>query len=66
MPIAAVRSLQDLVRVQKPSVRRRGRVVKQCHFFKRTGECFGTRCFWTQNGDCPFWNKNKEEFLDRF
>lgn len=50
-----IRTMQDLVRVQKPAVERKGREVTRCFFYEQTGECFGERCFWTKNGDCPFW-----------
>jgi hypothetical protein len=52
------RNVQDLVKIRKPVVKRKGRVVKDCNFFKSTGQCFGTRCFWTKNGECPFFKKN--------
>ncbi|MCD6399030.1 MAG: hypothetical protein J7L08_03855 [Candidatus Aenigmarchaeota archaeon] len=51
------RSMQDLVKIKKPVVKRKGQVVYYCSFFKRTGQCFGTRCFWTNNGTCPFFDK---------
>ena len=52
-----LRDMQDLVKIRKPVVKREGRIVKDCIFYKSTGQCFGTRCFWTKNGECPFFNK---------
>ena len=52
-----LRDIQDLVKVRKPVVKREGRVVKECNFFKTTEQCFGTRCFCVRNGECPFFNK---------
>ena len=49
------RNMQDLVKVRKPVVQRKGRVVEECNFYKETGQCFGRRCFWTQHGVCPFY-----------
>ena len=57
MNMFPLRDMQDLVKIRKPVVSRKGRVVKNCNFYKSTGQCFGTRCFWTKNGDCPFFNK---------
>ena len=57
----AIRNLQDLVRVQKPMVERKGREVSVCFFYQSTGECFGHRCFWIQNGQCQFCNLNKKK-----
>lgn|GEM_PF-1495796 len=58
MNMFPLRDVQDLVKIRKPVVSRKGRVVKECSFFKSTGQCFGTRCFWTKNGECPFFKKN--------
>ncbi|MCK4634313.1 MAG: hypothetical protein KAT37_00390 [Candidatus Aenigmarchaeota archaeon] len=52
-----LRDMQDLVKIRKPVVMREGRIVKDCNFYKTTGQCFGTRCFWVRNGECPFFNK---------
>ncbi|HDI02749.1 MAG TPA: hypothetical protein ENF95_01295 [Candidatus Aenigmarchaeota archaeon] len=61
MDVFPFRDLQDLVKIRKPVVSRKGRVVTECHFFKSTGQCFGTRCFWTKNGECPFFNKMQKK-----
>jgi len=55
-----LRDMQDLVKIRKPVVKREGRVVKDCNFYKATGQCFGSRCFWTRNGECPFFGKKAE------
>lgn len=44
--------LQNLIKVEKPIVTRKGREVNSCDFFSVTGECFGSRCFWTRYGHC--------------
>ena len=54
------RDMQDLVKIRKPVVKRVGDVVKECHFFKETGQCFGSRCFWTRHGSCPFYERIKK------
>ncbi|MCD6367879.1 MAG: hypothetical protein J7L45_02215 [Candidatus Aenigmarchaeota archaeon] len=48
------RDMQDLVKIRKPIVKRKGDTVYYCSFFKRTGQCFGSRCFWVHHGKCPF------------
>ena len=53
------RTMQDLVKIRKPVVKRKGDTVSYCSFFKRTGQCFGTRCFWTHHGVCPFFKDKK-------
>lgn len=56
------RNMNNLVKTMKPTVRREGRKVVECFFYERTGQCFGERCFWAQNGTCPFEkNVSKEE-----
>ena len=60
MDLFPLRDMQDLVKVRKPVVSRKGKVVTECQFFKNTGQCFGTRCFWTRNGECPFFNKSRK------
>ncbi len=60
MDMFPFRDMQDLVKIRKPVVSRDGRTVKDCNFFKSTGQCFGTRCFWTRNGECPFFEKNNK------
>ena len=49
-----MRSLQDVVRVKKPTVvRKNGNTVEKCFMYEGMEECFQERCFWKQNGECP-------------
>ncbi len=59
MSLFPFRDKQDLVKIRKPVVKREGRVVKDCNFYRTSGQCFGTRCFWTRNGVCPFFDSKR-------
>lgn len=49
-----LKNLQDLVKIEKPMVKREGNTVVTCYFYESTNQCFGRRCFWVKYGNCPF------------
>lgn len=55
------KNMNNLVKTMKPTVERKDREVTECFFYENTGDCFGRRCFWAQNGTCPFCNICEED-----
>jgi hypothetical protein len=37
----------------RPTVIRKGEVVKVCYYHKGTKKCLGARCYWAKVGKCP-------------
>ena len=45
------------VQFKRPTVVRKGNVVKVCYLHKELGQCLGPQCYWLKIGKCPFYNK---------
>lgn len=37
----------------RPTVIRKGIVVKTCYYYNGTKKCLGARCYWAKVGKCP-------------
>ncbi len=37
----------------RPTVIRKGYVVKTCYYYNGTKKCLGPRCYWQKIGKCP-------------
>lgn len=45
---------------QRPTVIRKGDVVKTCYYFNGMKQCLGPLCFWPRVGSCPIMEKDKK------
>ena len=42
---------------QRPTVVRKGDVVKSCFYYKGMNQCLGVRCYWPTVGSCSIYDK---------
>ncbi len=65
-PLKMLRPVQPIFKKLyplRPTVIRKVDTVKTCYYYEGTKDCLGTRCFWSQVGNCPIYNRIQTRLL---